>query len=80
MPLAILRKQVKDLPLAFTLDDSLAMSPQHKLSSAATVVVGARISRSGNAMPASGDLQGSSATVRPGARDVMIEIADVVGP
>ena len=71
---------MKDLPLAFTLDDSLAMSPQHKLSSAATVVVGARISRSGNAMPASGDLQGSSATVRPGARDVMIEIADVVGP
>ena len=80
MPIAILRKQVKDLPLAFTLDDSLAMSPQHKLSSAATVVVGARISRSGNAMPASGDLQGRSVQVRPGARDVMIEIADVVGP
>ena len=80
MPLAILRKQVKDLPLAFTLDDSLAMSPQHKLSSAAGVVVGARISRSGNAIPASGDLQGSSVQVRPGSRNVVVEIADVVGP
>ena len=80
MPLAILRKQVKDLPLSFTLDDSLAMSPQQRLSNATSVVIGARISRSGNAMPASGDLQGSSAAVQPGARDVKIEIADVVGP
>ena len=80
MPLAILRKQVKDLPLAFTLDDSMAMSPQHRLSSAGSVVVGARISRSGEALPSSGDLQGSSVAVPPGARDVAVEIADVVGP
>ena len=80
MPLAILRKQVRDLPLSFTLDDSLAMSPQLRLSGAANVVIGARISRSGEAMPASGDLQGSSAAVQPGARDVQIEIAAVVGP
>ncbi|MDH5228595.1 MAG: c-type cytochrome biogenesis protein CcmI [Gammaproteobacteria bacterium] len=57
MPLAIVKKQVKDLPFDFTLDDSMAMNPQMRLSSFAKVVVGARISKSGNAMPQPGDLQ-----------------------
>ncbi|HET6789574.1 MAG TPA: tetratricopeptide repeat protein, partial [Aquabacterium sp.] len=51
MPLAILRKQVKDLPLDFTLDDSLAMNPAMRLSTVAQVNVGARISKGGTAMP-----------------------------
>jgi cytochrome c-type biogenesis protein CcmH len=80
MPLAILRKQVKDLPLRFTLDDSLAMSPAAKLSSASRVVVGARVSKSGDPMPRAGDLQGWSAPVAPGASDLRVEIAEVVGP
>lgn len=79
MPLAILRKKVRDLPLAFTLDDSMAMSPAATLSSAARVVVGARISKSGDATAQPGDLQGFSAAVAPGATGVAIEIGEVVG-
>jgi cytochrome c-type biogenesis protein CcmH len=80
MPLAILRKQVKDLPLTFTLDDSLAMSPAAKLSSATRVIVGARISKSGEALPRAGDLQGLSAAVAPGASGLKIEIGETIGP
>jgi cytochrome c-type biogenesis protein CcmH len=78
MPLAIVRKQVKDLPLTFTLDDSMAMSPAAKLSTTPRVVVGARISASGQATPQAGDLQGFSAPVAPGAAGLAIQITDVV--
>lgn len=80
MPLAILRKQVKDLPLTFTLDDSMAMTPAAKLSSAQRVIVGARISKRGDATAQPGDLQGLSAPVAPGASGLKIEIAQVVQP
>lgn len=78
MPLAILRKQVKDLPLSFTLNDALAMSPQMKLSAFAEVVVGARVSLSGQATPQPGDWQGQSQPVKLGAKDVRIEVRDAV--
>jgi cytochrome c-type biogenesis protein CcmH len=74
MPLAILRKQVRDLPLKFTLDDSMAMAPETKLSAFARVVVGARISKSANAAPRPGDLEGLSAAVKPGAAGVVVVI------
>lgn len=74
MPLAILRKQVRDLPLNFSLDDSMAMAPQMKLSGFAKVVVIARVSKSGNAMPEAGDLQGSSAEISPGSQNIVIRI------
>jgi cytochrome c-type biogenesis protein CcmH len=74
MPLAILKLQAKDLPVNFTLDDSMAMSPQMKLSNFPEIVVGARISRSGDAAPKPGDLEGSSQPVKVGAKDVRITI------
>lgn len=78
MPLAILRKQVKDLPTDFKLTDALAMSPQMRLSGFPEVVVGARVSRSGQAMPQPGDWQGQSGVVKLGTSTVSIEISEAV--
>jgi cytochrome c-type biogenesis protein CcmH len=78
MPLAIQRRQVKELPLAFSLDDTLAMSPAMKLSNFTEVVIGARVSKSGNATPQRGDLQGISKPVKVGATDVVVVIDSVV--
>ena len=80
MPLAIVRKQVKDLPITYTLDDSLAMNPAMKLSNFQQVVVGARISKSGNAMPQSGDLQGQSETIALGGSKPVDIIINSVMP
>lgn len=74
MPLAILRKQVRDLPVKFTLDDSMAMSPAMKMSNFDQVVVVARISKSGNAMPQPGDLMGMSKPLALGSSDIKISI------
>lgn len=78
MPLAIVRKQVKDLPFSFSLDDSMAMTPESRLSSVEQVVVGARVSKSGDAAPRPGDLQGFSGPVQVGARGLNITIDAVV--
>ena len=78
MPLAVLRKRVRDLPAKFSLDDSLAMAPQLKLSAHPRVVVGARISKSGNATPQPGDLQGFSAPVGNTATGVSVLIGSEV--
>ncbi len=77
-PLAIQRRQVKDLPLTVTLDDSMAMSPALRLSGVSQVVVGARISKSGNAMPQPGDLQGLTPTVAVGASGLQLQISDIL--
>jgi len=74
MPLAILRRQGRDLPVQFTLDDSMAMAPEMKLSAFPRVVIGARVSKAANATASPGDLQGTSAAVRVGATDVAVTI------
>ncbi len=74
MPLAVQRAKVSDLPLNFKLDDSLAVSPDFKISGFTEVRIEARISRSGSATPGPGDLIGTGAVVKPGARDLKLQI------
>lgn len=73
-PLAILRRQVSDLPADFVLDDTLAMAPGMNLSSFPEVIVGARISKSGTASRRPGDLEGFSSTVKTGATGLIVVI------
>jgi len=69
MPLAIVRKQVKDLPVTVTLDDSMAMMAAMTLSRFQSVIIGARVSPSGNAIAQPGDLQGLSKPLNPTSTD-----------
>jgi len=78
MPLAVLRKQVKDLPITFKLDDSMSMSPQFSLSGFSDVIVGARISSSGDAIPSPGDLQGTTSVIKVGSQGLNIIINSAV--
>ena len=57
MPLAIQRLPATALPVTVTLDDSTSMMPSMTLSSMPQVVVGARISKSGNAIAQPGDFE-----------------------
>ena len=79
MPLAVFRGTVADLPLRFKLDDSMAMTSTMKLSNAKQVVVGARVSKSGNAIAQPGDLFGEGPPIAPGKDGVAITIDSVVG-
>ena len=74
MPVAIVRATKKDLPFTFRLDDSNSMMPSRKLSDVGTVVIVARLSKSGQAMPQSGDLEGISQPVKPGMDGITIVI------
>ena len=78
MPLAIFKSTVAKLPLNFTLDDSTAMLPERKLSGAGEVILKARISKSGNAIPQSGDLTGSLGPVKVGTKGLVLEIKEQI--
>jgi cytochrome c-type biogenesis protein CcmH len=74
MPLAIVRAKAGDLPYEFRLDDSHAMNPGTRLSEEESVVVEARISRSGQATPQPGDLFAVSPPLRPGSGRLQLTI------
>ncbi len=74
MPVSIVRATKQDLPFTFRLDDSTSPMPSRKLSGAGTVVIVARLSKSGQAMPQSGDLEGTSQPVKSGVDGITVVI------
>jgi cytochrome c-type biogenesis protein CcmH len=78
MPLAAKRAQVADLPMDFALDDGDALMPARPLSSAKSVQIEARVSKSGDAKSMPGDLTGSVGPVKPGAKGLRLTIGKVV--
>lgn len=57
MPVAVERLTVAQLPAEIVLDDADSAMPSMKLSQLSQVIVGARVSASGNAIPQPGDLE-----------------------
>ena len=79
MPLAVVRKQVKDLPIEVSLDDTMAMIPSMKLSNFEKVQVSARISKSGQPGAQSGDVQSEVRIVNSTQKEkIKLTISDVV--
>jgi cytochrome c-type biogenesis protein CcmH len=78
MPLAVLRRRARELPLEFALDDSMAMAPGMSLSAHPRVVITARISRTGNAIPQPGDLTGASPQIANDAQGVNVVVDTIV--
>lgn len=73
MPLAIAKLTAAQLPASVTLTDAMSMLPNMKISAFAQIVVGARISKSGQAIAQSGDLQTLSAPL-PNSRSEPVEL------
>ena len=80
MPLAAQNIAIPDFPFEITLDDSMAMIANLTLSSAQNVIVGARLSRSGQATAQSGDIQAVSEPFVLAEQDgpVTLTIRDIV--
>lgn len=64
MPLAIVRKQVRDLPVTVTLNETMAMTPQMSLLNFPEIIINARISKSGQAVSQAGDLIGQTGKLK----------------
>lgn len=80
MPLAVVRKRAADLPLVVTLDDSMAMMPNLKLSGHDQVTVLAKLSKSGNAATQSGDFIGEVTPVTPGTSNPVNVVISTISP
>ncbi len=74
MPIAALKVEVKDLPLEFSIGDNESLQQSRKLSEFTSVLVGARVSKSGNAIEATGDLVGEVKRTSLGSKvDLVID-------
>ena len=79
MPVAFMRITAKELPFEFKLTSDMTMAMgATTLADVKDVIVGARISRTGNFMPQAGDLEGeTSAPVQTGTEGIDLVIGTV---
>jgi len=77
MPVAVLKIAVTGFPMKFVLNDALAMSPNALISQLPEVVIEARISKTGMAIPEAGDLTSKSQTVKVGSTNISLMIDQV---
>ncbi len=78
LPVAVIKRRAAELPLDFVLDERSALNPSLRLSPSMQVVVGARVSRTGQTIPQSGDLQGFAEPVSVGSHGLLIEVSETV--
>ena len=77
MPVAVLKTAVTSFPMSFVLDDALAMSPNALISQLPEVSVEVRISKTGMAMPESGDLISPPQMIKVGTTNARLMINQV---
>lgn len=77
MPVAVLRTSVSEFPMSFSLTDALAMNPSSPLSQLSEASIEVRISKTGMAMPESGDLISAPQIVKVGANNIRLVIDQV---
>jgi cytochrome c-type biogenesis protein CcmH len=77
MPVAVLRTAVTAFPISFVLNDALAMNPNALISQLPEVSVEVRISKTGMAMPESGDLISAPQTIKVGTNNIRLMINQV---
>jgi cytochrome c-type biogenesis protein CcmH len=78
VPVAVLRVPAKGFPISFSLDDSLSMLDDNKLSQQAQgVLIEARVSKTGQALPHPGDLFGQGVPAKLGDKGVVLTVDQV---
>lgn len=78
VPVAVLRVPAKGFPISFSLDDSLSMLDDNKLSQQINgVLIEARVSKTGQAMPQKGDLIGQRVPVKLGEKGIVLTVDQV---
>jgi cytochrome c-type biogenesis protein CcmH len=77
MPVAVLKTAVTAFPINFVLNDALAMSPNALISQLPEVSVEVRISKTGMAMPESGDLLSAPQNIKVGTTNARLMINQV---
>ena len=72
MPLAAIKRQARELPVSIVLDDSSLLRPGTSLSQFEQLKLGARVSRSGQPVAQSGDLQSTVQVVDLGSKEIVL--------